>query len=240
MEIDITGFASAEHFTIFGYEIVLFEGVIFIMAALVVMLIMGFIVRHAVKTQSVYEKPSPVLVLAESLWRFSGGTTEGLDASTHKQSLQAFAANLFVFMLLINTAGLWGTEPPAANVFIAITLGLIVGFLVHFLGFTHGPIDYIKSFFRPSALMFPINIMEVFSQIVSISMRLFGNMLAGIVLASLLKMALSGLGSIFYAIGYPIFGSLLSMYSDLFIATIQSLIFMTLTISYIKSKLLPE
>jgi len=240
MEIDITGFESAKHFTVFGHEIVLFEGLIFIMAALVVMLVLGLILRIATKQQDVYKKPSAVLVVAESLWRFAGGTTEGLDASTHEQPIHAFAANLFVFMLLINTAGLWGTEPPASNVFIAITLGLMVGFLVHFLGIMHGPIEYIKSFFRPNVLMFPINFLEIFSQIVSISMRLFGNMLAGIVLAALLKMAFSALGPVVLAIGYPTVGGLLSMYSDLFIATIQSLIFTTLTISYIKSKLLPE
>jgi F-type H+-transporting ATPase subunit a len=240
MEIDITGFSTAEHFNIFGHEIVLFEGLIFIMAVLVVMLVLGLVLRSAVKHQDVNEKPSAVLVVAESLWRFAGGTTEGLDKSTHKKQLTAFAATLFVFMLLINTAALWGSEPPASNVFIAITLGLMVGLLVHLLGFAHSPKEYIKSFFQPSVLMFPINVMEVLSQIVSISMRLFGNMLAGIVLAALLKMALKALGPITYLIGYPIFGGLLSMYSDLFIATIQSLIFMTLTISYVKSKLLPE
>jgi len=240
MEIDITGFEKAEHFNIFGYDFVLFEGLIFIIAALVVMLVLGFVLRSAIKHQNVYEKPSAIIVLAESLWRFTGGASEGLDEKTHEEPLRAFAACLFVFMVLINTAALWGIEPPAANVFVALTLGLIVGFLVHFLGFMHGPVEYFKSFFHPNIIMFPINVIEVFSQIVSISMRLFGNMLAGVVLASLLKMALQGLGPFVYAIGYPVLGGMLSMYSDLFIATIQSLIFMTLTMSYIKSKLLPE
>lgn len=240
MEIDITGLQTGQHINIFGYDFILFQGLVFIMFALGVMLVLGVVLRLAVKYQDMNKKPSPVLVIAESLWKFSGGAIEGLDEKTHAQTLHGFAANLFVFLLLINTAGLWGFEPPASNVFIAITLGLMVGFIVHALGIQHGPIEYIKSYFKPSFIMFPINFIEVFSQIVSISMRLFGNMLAGIVLSSLLKMAFGALGPVVLTIGYPTIGGLLSMYSDLFIATIQSLIFMTLTISYIKGKLLPE
>lgn len=240
MEIDISGLETGIHVNLFGYDLIIFSGLIFIMIALAIMLVLGVVLRVAVSRQDMNKKPSPVLVVTESLWKFSGGAVDGLDEKTHKQPLHGFAANLFVFLLLINTAGLWGFEPPASNAFIAIALGLMIGGMVHGLGIAHGPVEYIKSYFKPYAIMFPINLMEVFSQIVSISMRLFGNMLAGIVLAQLLKMAFGGLGPVVLAIGYPTIGGLLSMYSDLFIATIQSLIFMTLTISYIKGKLLPE
>jgi len=240
MEIDITGLETGVHVNLFGYDLVIFSGLIFIMIALTVMLVLGVALRMAVNHQDLSKKPSPILVIAETLWTFCGGAVAGLDEKTHEQTLHGFAANLFVFLLLINTAGLWGFEPPASNAFIALSLGLMVGVMVHFLGIQHGFGEYIKSYFKPYAIMFPINLMEVFSQIVSISMRLFGNMLAGIVLAQLMKMALGGLGSIGILVGYPTIGGLLSMYSDLFIAAIQSLIFMTLTISYIKGKLLPE
>lgn len=240
MEIDITGLETGIHLNIFGYDIIIFHGLLVIIGALAVMLVLGIVLRVAVAKQDITKKPSAVLVLAESLWNFSGGSVEGLDEKTHKTGLHIFAANLFIFLLLINTAGLWGLEPPASNAFIAIGLGLMIGLMVHGLGITHGIVGYIKEFFKPNPVMFPINLIEVFSQIISISMRLFGNMLAGIVLAQLLKMFFNAIGLPAFVLLYPTIGGLLSMYSDLFIAGIQSLIFMTLTISYIKGKLVSE
>ena len=240
MEIDITGFETGIHINLFGHELVIFSGLVFIAIAAALLLVLGLVLRIAVQRQKLDEKPSAVLVLAESLWTFAGGPVEGLTEKTHKQPLHAFAASFFVFLLFINTVGLWGFEPPAANVFIALGLGVIVLILVHGLGITHNVKEYFAEYFQPSIIMFPINVIEVFSQFVSISMRLFGNMLAGIVLASILKMGFGALGKIPFMVLYPTIGGLLSMYSDLFIAVIQSLIFMTLTISYIKGKLVKE
>jgi|GEM_PF-2843674 len=240
MEIDIFGIDTATKINIFGYDLFIFSGLKFIFGVLLIMLILSIMLRIAVKRQAIDKEPAPIIVLAETLWQFAGGTVEGLDEKHHLNSMHVFAANLFLFMLLINTAGLWGTHPPAANAFIAVALGIIVAILVHVQGLFLSPLQYLKSYTSPSLLMLPINIMEAFSQIISVSMRLFGNMLAGIVLAQLLHSAFSMIGMVAVGIFYPTIGGLLSIYSDLFIACIQSLIFTTLTMSYIKGKLLPE
>ncbi|MGL5041606.1 MAG: FoF1 ATP synthase subunit A [Culicoidibacterales bacterium] len=233
MDFDISGFKSGIPVTLFGQNILIFRGLIYIAIALGLLIVLAIILGKSARAQKPMEKPSPILIIAESLWKFSGGPVEGIS-KRYKPVLHVFAVNLFMLLILINTTGLWGVEPPAANVFIALSLGVLVGIMIHSYGINSGIKVYLKSYLHPFFIMLPLNIMEIFSQIISISMRLFGNMLAGVVLAALLKMATSGfLFGIFYA---PL-GGVLSMYSDLFIAAIQSLIFMTLTISYIKSKI---
>ncbi|GBU10870.1 hypothetical protein AwErysi_04860 [Erysipelotrichaceae bacterium] len=233
MELDISGLEHGIPIMFMGQKVVIYMGVVYIAIALLVMLLMSFSLRYFSKKQKRDEKPNVFLVIAESLWKFSGGPTEGIP-DKYEKSLHVFAVNLFILLMLINTTALWGINPPAANVFIALGLGLLVGIIIHVLAISAGPAEYFKSFFEPFWIMFPLNLVEVFSQVISISMRLFGNMLAGIVLAELMKMALANAN---FLILYPIFGGILSLYSDLFIATIQSLIFMTLTISYIKGRL---
>lgn len=233
MEFDISGLESGIPVHIFGQQLILFSGLIYVAIALAIMLVLAVMLRVASNKQDRKAKPSAILVITETLWKFSGGPVEGIT-KRYKPALHIFAANLFTFLLLINTTGMWGVDPPASNVFIALSLGILTGIMVHGLGISSGLGEYFKGYFQPFALLFPLNVMEVFSQIISISMRLFGNMLAGIVLAQLLRMALDGVGIGF---AYIVAGGFLSMYSDLFIATIQSLIFMTLTISYIKGKI---
>lgn len=239
MELDITGLETAIEFKLLGYHFVIFQGFFVILVASCVLILLACMLRLAVARQNMLKKPSPILIIAESLWKFSGGALEELQGSRYRKGLNVFAANLFLLLMFINTAGIWGLHPPASNVFIAFSLGIVVALTVHGVGLSVGLKHYLKTYIHPNWFFLPINLIETFAQIISISMRLFGNMLAGIVLIQLLSMLLR-LSPIALGIFYPTFGGLLTMYSDLFIATIQSFIFMTLTLSYIKAKLIAE
>lgn len=111
-----------------------------------------------------------------------------------------------------------------------------------------GFLGFMKELCQPFFLMFPINVIGEFAKPINISMRLFGNMFAGLVIMALIyglgvKDALPKLtnnilkGSFTFAIGWP---NLLQLYLDLFVGIIQAFVFTVLSSVYIRQMLEDE
>lgn len=89
---------------------------------------------------------------------------------------------IFVFILAANLSSLVpGMEPPTAALETDAALALIVLAAVVAYGVrAHGPLGYLRSFAQPTPLMFPINVLEVLTRAVSMTVRLFGNIMSGV------------------------------------------------------------
>jgi len=102
---------------------------------------------------------------------------------------------------------------------------------------------YVKGFFEPIFVFAPFNIIGEFATPISMSFRHYGNVLSGVVIATLVSYALGSLSNMllgwlpgflgdipFLAIGIP---GVLSLYFDLFSGCMQAFIFAMLTMLYI-------
>jgi F-type H+-transporting ATPase subunit a len=78
--------------------------------------------------------------------------------------------------------------------------------------------------------MLPINLMERFVLVMSLTLRLYGNMVAAVVLVELVYQALGSIGMI-AQFGSPV---LIHLYFDLFDGAIQMIVFSMLTMINIK------
>jgi len=93
-------------------------------------------------------------------------------------------ATLFMFILIGNWSGLIpGFMSPTANLNINAGMALIVMVSTEFLNVKHkGPVGYFKHLCGPpywlAPLFFLIRAMEIFTRPLSLTMRLFGNMVA--------------------------------------------------------------
>ncbi len=142
-----------------------------------------------------------------------------------------YIGTLAIFILLLNLTGLIGVAPPTENY--SVTLGLalmtfvvVQAYAIKTIGIKH----YFLGLGQPFAAMLPLNIMERIMLPVSLSLRLFGNIMAATVLIELVYQALGSL-SFFAQIGIPIF---LHAYFDIFDGVIQMVIFVMLTMINIK------
>ncbi len=180
-----------------------------------------------------------------------------------------YVASLFVFIWMMNVIGfiplpfgtervdLFGLSVPklqiyaaTANLSVTLTLTLVTVLASHVEGIRHnGPIKYVKSWLPagiPKAAVAPIMVIEVLSQlvrVVSLSFRLFFNLLAGhLVIAVFLSMgALIG-GVAFYfihPIGFAMGVALFTLEATL-IAGLQAFIFATLSAIYIGGAIHPD
>jgi F-type H+-transporting ATPase subunit a len=133
------------------------------------------------------------------------------------------------FIFFSNLLGLVpGFLPPTDNLNTTVACALVVFFATHYYGVkTHG-IKYLKHFLGPvlwlSWLMLPIEIISHLARVLSLSMRLFGNIMADHMLLSMTLAA---------PLILPLFLSPLSLFLGVFVSLIQTFIFVLLSMIYI-------
>jgi F-type H+-transporting ATPase subunit a len=140
---------------------------------------------------------------------------------------------LILFILFNNLSGLVpGFEPATSNLNTTLAMALTIFFLYLFYGFkTHG-IKYLKHFMGPipwlAPLMTPIEIIGHLARPMTLSLRLFGNMMGDHII----------LGIIFFLV--PLFVPLAVMFLGIFVSVVQTLVFVLLAIAYFSEAMAEE
>lgn len=141
--------------------------------------------------------------------------------------LAMFAGSLFLFIAACNVAGQFpGVQPPTANLAATSALAVVVFVTVPVAGIiSRGLGAYIKHYFQPNPLLFPLHVISELTRTFALSMRLFGNMMSGHLIVALL-VSLAG-----FLVPTPL------MALDLLIGLLQAYIFTLLSIVYIGAAL---
>jgi F-type H+-transporting ATPase subunit a len=207
-------------------------------------------------------RPNRVQTAVETMYQFMQNNIAGGNMDRRMATKWfTFVATLFLFIWLSNLIGylplptntehkvdVFGLQLPSfaiyaatANISVPLALTLVVWFAYHIEGIRkHGFIGYLKSWVPagvegPAAVpIFFIEVISHFVRIISLSVRLFANILAGHLLilfmggglVVLLGIAALGILSLPVAIAFFLFEVLL-------IATLQAFIFATLTAIYL-------
>lgn len=142
-----------------------------------------------------------------------------------------YVGTLAIFLLLMNLVGLIGLKPPTLDLSVVAGLALITFVIVQAnaikkIGIGH----YFSGYFQPYAAMLPLNLIERFMLPISLTLRLFGNMTAAVVI---MDMIYEALGHVAWA-AQLVIPVPLHAYFDVFDGTIQMIIFMMLTMINIK------
>lgn len=191
----------------------------------------------------VYAKPSGFAFVGLSIISF---ISDLISSSMSKKGVKTFGAivcTLTLYLFTANLSGLFGFATPTMNLSVNISLAFVTWFLIQFSSIkSNGIGGYIRGFFEPMPFFVFGNILSKFSPIVSLSMRLFGNILSGAILMSLVYSATSALSNLLFGwiSSFNIFGVLLApilhIYFDVFSGCIQMYIFIALTIAFVGSE----
>ncbi|MGE5630959.1 MAG: F0F1 ATP synthase subunit A [Caulobacteraceae bacterium] len=141
--------------------------------------------------------------------------------------LAPYIGTISIFLLLSNLVGLLGMRKvPTTDYSVALGFALTTFFIVqsHQLK-AHGLKGYVKEIFVPIPLLFPLNLLEKFTPVLSMSLRLFGNITAGVIIMELVYSALRSV-SVFAMAFVPV---PLHFYFDIFDGFIQTMVFVILT-----------
>ncbi len=161
---------------------------------------------------------------------------DGMVGSTMGASAPAFRnyiGTIFIFILVCNISGLFGLRPPTADYGTTLALGLMTFTLITFNKFKHkGAKGVLKGLCDPWPIWAPINVTGDVAVPISLSLRLFANVLSGVVMMALIYGLLGWIAVIWPAA--------LHVYFDLFSGCIQTYVFCMLTMTYIADACSPE
>jgi F-type H+-transporting ATPase subunit a len=166
-------------------------------------------------------------VLELAVETMSGFVTSSLGPGL--SVLGGYFFGVFVFIIISNFSALVGLRPPTADLSTTLALALNTFFLTHFLGITRQKGEYFKEYINPVFIFLPIHLIGEISKPISLSFRLFGNILGGVIILGLLYKALPILLRF-------VFPDILHAYFDLFAGSLQAYIFTILSMTYIRSK----
>jgi F-type H+-transporting ATPase subunit a len=143
-----------------------------------------------------------------------------------------FVGTLFLFIFLSNWSGAlvpWRLiklpegelAAPTSDINTTVALALLSSLAYFYAGFSRKGLGYFGNYIHPTPIMLPFKILEDFTRPLSLSFRLFGNILADELVVAVLVLLV------------PLFVPLPAMILGLFTSAIQALIFATLAASYI-------
>ncbi len=149
-----------------------------------------------------------------------------------------FIMAVAVYLFLAFIWGLTGLPAPITYLATPLSLGLVTFVLIHANAMRYNKFRYFKRYIDPIPVFLPINLISMWAPLLSLTMRLFGNALAGWTLMTLLYAALNGIGgTVIEAAGQamgagsfvaPIVTPILHAYFDLFSGLIQTVVFLSL------------
>jgi F-type H+-transporting ATPase subunit a len=129
------------------------------------------------------EKPNPAQQIAEMVHEFTGDQGEQVIGHEHER-FQAFVTCVLLFILLNNFLGLIpGVVTPTSQPVVPLGVAVLTFFYYNFHGIrAQGPIGYLKHFAGPvwwlAWLLFPVEIVSHLARVMSLTIRLYANMLA--------------------------------------------------------------
>lgn len=218
-------------YTLNGTEHVIRPTIVNSWLIVIVLSILFIVIGRRFKKMAYDEKPKGIYRLAEIFIE----AIDNLTKETMGKANMGFApyiATLAIYLAIANLLGLIGLTPPTSDYNVTLTLAMITFFLIHFSSIRlNGLGGYLKGYLEPISFLLPINIMGEIAVPISLSFRLFGNVLTGVLLMGLIYGALSGIGMF---IG-PLVTPVLHAYFDVFSGLLQTFIFMMLSMVQISN-----
>jgi F-type H+-transporting ATPase subunit a len=140
----------------------------------------------------------------------------------------------------------WGIYAATSSLSVTLALALLTFVFTHFEGIRwNGPVHYFKSWIPavPKALLpliIPLEILGQFMRLISLSVRLFANMLAGHMLILTFIGLMFVLENVFLAIVVVPAATAFYLFEVVIVVSIQAFIFAALSAIYIGSAIEPE
>lgn len=199
-------------------------GTVNYVTVLMTWVVMAIIIVSAVLiARRLKEVPGRVQLVVEFLARFFDGLIKDALASDDRAYLPLIGT-LFIFLILSNWIGIIpGLEEPTKDINTPLSLGVMGFFIWHFSGVrAKGVMEYIKEFFQPIFFMMPLNIVGELAKVISISFRLFGNIMGGAIIIVVVS----------HLLMFIVVPILLNGFFGVFVGSVQAFVFTMLYLTY--------
>jgi F-type H+-transporting ATPase subunit a len=182
--------------------------------------------------RNVQRIPSGIQNLMEYALEFIRDLTKNQIGEKEYRPWVPFIGTLFLFIFVSNWSGAllpWKLihlpsgelAAPTNDINTTVALALLTSLAYFYAGFRKRGLGYLAKYIQPTPILLPINILEDFTKPLSLSFRLFGNILADELVVGVLVLLVP------FIVPMPV------MLLGLFTSAIQALVFATLAAVYI-------
>lgn len=210
-----------------------------------IIILLSFYIAIRARFQDPLKKPKGILLLAEIGVNFFDGLVESLMGKRYR-GFGGFIMAIAMYLFIAFIWGLTGLPSPVTYLATPLSLGLITFTLIHANAIRFNKFRYFKRYIEPVPVFLPVNLISMWAPLLSLTMRLFGNALAGWTLMTLLYSVLGGVGNVLVeAMGQslhlggiiaPFVTPALHAYFDLFSGLIQTVVFLFLSMIFIANE----
>lgn len=218
-------------YQLFGHEVWITTSHVCIL--IVMLVLIAFSIAANITMKNATEVPRGFQNVLEIIVSLLDGVVESSMGKNAPRFVN-YISTIFIFILMSNISGLFGLRPPTADYGTTLALGVITFCMIHFCQFKYQkPKQIWTDMCSPLPpwlpIWFPINLISEIAVPISLSLRLFANVLSGTVMMALIYGLLSKI-----AIAWP---AALHVYFDLFSGAIQTYVFCMLTMTYVGQQL---
>ena len=217
-------------YSFFGHQVWITTTHVCCLIVLLSLMLFGFLAGRKMKHAD--EVPEGFQNFIELIVELLDGMVDG-TMGKNGANFRNYIGTIFIFILVSNLSGLLGLRPPTADYGTTLPLGLMTFTLIFFNKLKYQKVSgFIKGLCDPWVFWAPINVIGDIAVPISISLRLFANILSGTVMMALIYGLLSKI-----AIIWP---AALHVYFDMFSGAIQTYVFCMLTMTYISDAMTTE
>lgn len=216
-------------YTLFGQEFWITTthvGLFIVTLVLIILMIVG---HHKIVHANPTDKPGVLQNILEIFVQMMDNMVTSIMGKKGER-FKNWICLVFLFLLFCNISGLFGLRPPTADYGVTLPLGIITFVMIQFSGLKANKFSHVTALFKPTPILFPINLIGEVAVPLSLSLRLFGNIMSGTILLGLIY----GLLPTAVTIGIP---SVIHAYCDIFSGAIQTYVFCMLSLVYINDKI---
>ncbi|MCH5264848.1 MAG: F0F1 ATP synthase subunit A [Lachnospiraceae bacterium] len=221
-------------FYVHGYQQVKIGGISFwittshvcLAIVMVVLIVFAIVANRKIKKADPTKAPSGFLNVLELLIETLDNLVKDNMGRVLAPRFCNYVGVLFMLILTCNLSGLFGLRPPTADFGITLPLALITFVMIQYQGFKWQKMNKIKGLFEPIFVFFPVNLISEFATPISMSLRLFANILSGTMMMALIYGLLPHVATL-------VWPAALHAYMDVFAGALQAYVFAMLTMVFI-------
>ena len=211
-------------YQLFGHTVWITTSHVCILIVMLVILIFAVIANRKIKHAT--EVPDGFQNVIELIVEKLDGVVMGTMGKVAGPKFVNYISTIFIFIFMSNISGLFGLRPPTADYGVTFALALMTFTLIRFNELKYQKLSgVLKGLCDPWPIWAPINIIGNLAVPISLSLRLFANILSGTAIMALIYTLLGKIALIWPAA--------LHVYFDIFSGAIQTYVFCMLTMTYI-------
>lgn len=209
-------------------------------AAVIIVIALCFVFTHNLSV----DKPGKLQLAFEAIIDLIKGVVDDAIGDEVEPAHIVVALTVFLFILVSNLLGLpilvvadevsyW--KSPTAELAVCLAMAVTMNLISQYFGIRkYGLVQHFRLTYAKPVALLPYNLLEEVINMMTLSLRLFGNIFAGEILLKLI----AELGNIFGIVSWPIGIPLQMVWQafSIFIGCLQAYIFVNLSIVYLSHK----